>query len=140
MTIISGLGPTPAIRGGPVRTTSGGFAVPASDAASVASLAAPTAPSGLLALQEAGQEAGRDAVRDREARRHGAALLAALTELQRALLTGPGGSPIDLDRLAALVRNAPPPADPALAAVQRAVLIRAAVELARRTPQPAHQP
>lgn len=133
MTIISGLGPLPGIRAGGARTAASGFAVPQRAAFATPGVQV-TAMPGLLALQEVGQEAGQAAgqaaVQDREARRHGAAMVAALSELQRALLGG--GDPDALDRLAALVRRAPPPADPALAQVQRAVLVRAAVEIARR--------
>jgi hypothetical protein len=79
----------------------------------------------LLSLQETELET----VQDREARRHSRAMLDTLTLLQQALL---GGQGVDaLETLARLVRAAPPPSDPALAAVQQAVLVRAAVELAR---------
>ena len=81
---------------------------------------------GLLALQEA--ESGT--VRDRQARRHGESLLEALRRLQVALLMGAGAE--DLQGLRTLVEAAPPPDDPRLAQVQRAVLVRVAVELARR--------
>ncbi len=79
----------------------------------------------LLAMQEA--ETGQ--VQDREARRHGEATLAALAALQRALLAGAGAAA--LGPLAAAMRAAPPASDPGLAAVQRALLVRVAVELAR---------
>ena len=79
----------------------------------------------LLALQEAEQ----DTVRDREARRHGDATLAALASMQRALL---GGSREGvMETLTRLARNAPEAADPRLLAVQRALQVRVAVELAR---------
>ena len=126
MTIISGLGSTTTIRTGQPRPAAAGFAVPSSASTAVSATVQVAAMPGLLAMQEAGQ----GTVRDRDARRHGAAMLAALAELQRALLGGDDGAA--LERLASLVRNAPPPADPALLMVQRAVLVRAAVELARR--------
>jgi hypothetical protein len=80
----------------------------------------------LLSLQEAEVET----VQDREARRHSRAMLDMLATLQRGWL-GEGGADA-LESLARLVRAAPPPRDPVLASVQRAVLVRAAVELARR--------
>ena len=100
------------------------FSVPATGTQGPA--AAPIAGlSDLLALQEAGQAA----VRDREARRHGAATLKALASMQRALL---GGEANDvLETLSSLSRNAPEASDPRLAAVQRALQVRVAVELAR---------
>ena len=101
-----------------------GFTVPEAAPGEVQAAGAVATPS-LLALQEAGQ----DAVRDREAREHGESVLHVLAALQRALLGD--GDPALVDRLSALVRRAPLPADPRLAAVQRAVLVRAAVEVAR---------
>ena len=111
-------------RGGRRATEPSGFALPGPAAPGVHAAGAVTMPS-LLALQEADGEA----VRDREAREHGEALLHVLAALQRALLGG--GDPAVMERLAALVRRAPVPADPHLLAVQRALLVRAAVELAR---------
>ena len=125
MTAITGLGPLPAPRA-PGRTKpSAGFQVPEDMRADAPLAAAAVAMPSLLALQEA----ETDAVRDREARRHCGGLLSALAALQRGLLGGdePGG----LEALAALVRAAPAPADLRLAGVQRALLLRAAVELAR---------
>lgn len=78
----------------------------------------------LLAVQERDGDA-----QDGAARRHGSQMMDALAALQRALLGEGGGA--ELQRLASLARAAPPASDPALAAVQRAVLVRAAVELAR---------
>jgi len=101
-----------------------GFTLPGEVAPGVQATTSVTLPS-LLAMQEAGQ----DAVRDREAREHGEAVLHGLAALQRAVLDG--GNPATLTRLAALVRRAPAPADPRLLAVQRALLVRVAVELAR---------
>jgi hypothetical protein len=98
---------------------------------------ATTAMPSLLALQEAGQEAGQqagvEAARDREARRHGSAMLDALAMLQRSMLGGQDRQGVEsLQSLARLVQATPPPSDPALAAVQRALLVRVAVELARQ--------
>ena len=101
------------------------FRLPDTVAASPAS-ASPVSVVSLLALQEAGQ----GAVRDREARRHSQGMLDALSALQRALLgEETGESRGTRDRRG---RGAPAPADPALAAIQRMVLQRTAVELARR--------
>lgn len=94
--------------------------------------AATSALSGLLALQEA--DAG--ASHDREARRRGRDILAALAELQRALLGG-GDSPDALTRLAELVSDLPRASDPRLGAVLAAIGLRARVELARRRLDPA---
>ena len=80
----------------------------------------------LLAMQEAGMET----VADRSARRHGGQLLESLTALQRAMLANAGAA--ELDALEHLVRGAPAADDPRLAAVQRALVQRVAVELARR--------
>ena len=80
----------------------------------------------MLALQE--EEEGQ--VADRDARRHGQAMLAALAALQR-LALGDGSADGALEQLASLVRATPDAADPRLAAVQRAIQVRVAVELAR---------
>lgn len=81
---------------------------------------------GLLVLQELGLEPPQD----RAARRHGHALLAALTRLQRQLL-GAADLPA-LEELTHLIASVPDPSDPALAAALHAVVLRARVELARR--------
>ena len=123
---IAGLGGIESRRTCPARAGAGGFRVADAPAGSGASTAAaPVGLSGLLAMQEA--EAGF--VQDREARRHGQAVMAELAALQRELLGGGGAS---LDRLAALGRHSPQAADPRLAAVLRAVQMRAQIELARR--------
>ncbi len=128
VTAIAGLGP-----GGPIsqprRTQPGSiFRVPEQaqpGATEAPALHCLTDSPSLLSLQET----ETDTVQDRNARRHSRAMLDSLAALQRALLGGQGGDA--LESLARLVRAAPPPTDPALAAVQRAVLVRAAVELAR---------
>lgn len=120
---IAGLGAVGVPRAAPRRAGVGGFSVP--EEAAAAPGVAGVAMQSLLGLQEAGQ----DAVRDREARRHGGAILAALAALQRALLGGADAGA--LASLAALVERVPLPADPRLAEVQHALLVRAAVELAR---------
>ena len=134
MNAIPGLMAVTPMRAGPRRAGAGGFAVPedAADAASPPPLPCAGLPS-LLALQEVRQaamaELGPDAVRDREAREHGEAMLDALAQLQQALLGG--AAPGVIARLGQLVRRTPAPADPGLAAVQRTLLVRVAVELAR---------
>lgn len=82
---------------------------------------------GLLALQEA--EAGT--VQDRAARRHAESLLDTLGLLQRGLLGG-GTVTVALDRLATMAQAGPAACDPRLAAVVRAVTLRAAIEAARQ--------
>ena len=104
------------------RTRSGsGFEIPAhTSRASAASAAA--------AL---GAFLGEDGdVRDRQARRHGKALLAALTELQLALL-GNAAQPDTLQRLSELSEACPDAATPALQSVLHAISLRAKIELAR---------
>lgn len=114
-----------------VRTT-GGFALQepaASRAEDVASVvvAAPATLGGMLTLQEIEDEPPRD----RAARRHGQAILGALSALQRALLTTWLDSGA-LERLARLLESAPEPDDPRLRSLLGAVLLRANVELAKQ--------
>ena len=86
---------------------------------------APVEASLMLALQEqAGTEAG-----DREARRHGQRLLAALAELQRAMLCGSEAD--TLAELSRLTDDEGQAVDPMLAAVIRSIRLRARLELAR---------
>ena len=81
----------------------------------------------MLSLQEFGSET----VGDREARRHGHDMLAALAELQRALLSN-GGDEQTLERLAELAEAVPRATDPGLAAMVSAIVLRVRLELARR--------
>jgi hypothetical protein len=69
--------------------------------------------------------------RDREARRRGAAMIAALTALQRAMLTGgdTGDALRTLNDAAAADQTAD---DPALRDILRAIILRSRVEMARR--------
>ena len=126
MTSVGGVGRTATVAVPGARMTGvPGFRMP-EQAASAPAPALPVSIVSLLAVQEAGQ----GAVRDREARRHSQGMLDALSALQRALLGEETGESLrTLDRM---VRGAPAPADPALAAIQRMVLQRTAVELARR--------
>lgn len=81
----------------------------------------------MLALQErAGAEVG-----DQEARRHGQRLLAALAELQRALLSG--GEADTLQELSRLGEEGGQAVDPALAQVIGSIRLRARLELAKAT-------
>ena len=107
-----------------------GFLVPAGAAPSSSNAhgvmqSAPVGASVMLALQEhAGTKAG-----DQEARRHGQRLLAALAELQRALLSGSEAD--TLQELSRLVEEGGQAVDPALAQVIRSIRLRARLELAR---------
>lgn len=84
-------------------------------------------PACMLILQEIGAETPQD----RAAGRHGRALLSALARLQRQLLGAPDDGAA-LHELAELAASVPSATDPAVAAVLRAVVLRARVELARR--------
>jgi Class II flagellar assembly regulator len=81
----------------------------------------------MLALQEADIET----VEDREARKHGHDMLAALAELQRALLGG-GDDGVALQRLGDLAASVRHATDPRLAAMVSAIVLRVQVEMARR--------
>jgi hypothetical protein len=108
-----------------------GFFVPPEAArpgqADAAAAPAATSLGSMLALQEAGGET----VEDREARKHGHDMLAALAELQRALLGG-GGDGVALQRLGDLAASVRHATDPRLAAMVSAIVLRVRVELARR--------
>lgn len=89
---------------------------------------APVGLDSLLALQEA--EANHR--QDQAARRHAGSMLAELSALQRALLQDDtAGTATSLTRLSGLARGGAVAHDPRLAAVVRAVAMRAAVEAAR---------
>ena len=122
---INGLGGISAYRPPARKAGAGAFRLPdgKETAAEVGGLAAVSMP-GLLGLQEAQS----DAVSDRDARRHAGEALETLRDLQLALLAGAG---TDLARLERLTRAMPQAADPGLRAVQRALLLRVAVEGAR---------
>ena len=99
MTGIEGIGRPTAPRAASRPAAKSGFFVPSETAGpgQAAAAAAPAATSlgSMLTLQEADGET----VEDREARRHGQDMLAALAELQRALLGG-GDDGVALQRLA----------------------------------------
>ena len=84
--------------------------------------------SGMLALQEV----ATGTARDKAARRHGFALLEALTQLQKELLTGLGDGEAGITALTRLTTETPEAEDPGLAAVLDAVRLRAKIELLRR--------
>jgi len=88
-------------------------------------------PAAALASMLTLQELGGEAPEDREARRHGLDLLAALAGLQRALLAG-RADPAALQGLVELAASVPRAADPRLAAMLSAIVVRVRVELARR--------
>ena len=133
---MQGIGRIAGARGpGAARGTSrrtGGFQVPAeSDAAAAETAAAAEVASpglGLLSLQESGADAGRDAA----ARRRAGDILDELQGLQCDLLAGGAGDPDRLARLAAL-DSGEDGSDPALRALVQAVVLRARIELARRS-------
>ena len=69
--------------------------------------------------------------RDHGARKRGAAMVAALTDLQRALLASEDPA-TTLNSLSDLAAEVPEAADPGLADILRAVVLRARLEVARR--------
>jgi hypothetical protein len=129
---IEGIG-GPAAPRTPTRTATAkpGFFVPPEPAGTdqTAAAAAPlaTSPGSMLTLQELGGETPAD----RQARRHGQDMLAALAELQRALL-GDSDNTQALQRLTDLAAAVPLAADRRLAAMVSAIVVRVRVELARR--------
>lgn len=141
MTTIHGLGGI-----SPARTTRAGarpsgftLSEPTADTATAASTGVESVSlSGLLAMQETAP----GSVRDRAARRHGQKMLEALRDLQRvalgatlrSALSSADGVDDPTQRLADLAATPCPADDPGLAEILRAIAVRAAVELARRTP------
>jgi hypothetical protein len=114
------------------RQAGSAFSVPEETGSTAAEATAPTAnvvPVS-LSVMFAAEALDQDASRDRAARRKGHAVLAGLTELQRALLDG-GDQAASLDRLASLIADMPQAAEPRLAAVLDTIVLRARVELAR---------
>ena len=81
----------------------------------------------LLALQSVDEALERD----RAARKRGTAMVAALTDLQRALLAEEDPA-LALRSLSELAVDGPLGDDPELAAILRAVVLRSRVEVARR--------
>jgi Class II flagellar assembly regulator len=133
MAAIEGIGRTRTARlarRGPARASTG-FTVPAETTVS-SRAAAETVPAAALASMLSLQELGGDAAEDVQARRHGHDLLAALAELQRTLLIG-GDDAAALQHLAELAASVPHAADRRLAAIVSAIIVRAKVELVRRS-------
>ena len=125
--VVKGVGPV-AVPAGTARAGAGrgGFAVPAGAAPGVAVASGVAALDGLLLLQEV-EDAPE---RDRRARKHGRAMLDALSRLQLGLLDAECGANA-LASLSALADHCPEAADPGLRDVLNAVSLRAQVELAR---------
>lgn len=111
--------------------SSSGFSVPLQPASSGVATAATEVSAPALSSMLTLQELGGETVQDREARRHGQDMLAALADLQRALLS-PGTDGAVLARLAALAASVPRATDRRLAAMVSAIVVRVRVELARR--------
>jgi hypothetical protein len=111
--------------------TRSGFSVPLQPAAAGMATAANEVVAPALASMLTLQELGGETIQDREARRHGQDMLAALADLQRALLL-PADDAGVLARLAELAASVPRATDRRLAAMVSAILIRVRVELARR--------
>ena len=108
------------------RTTGAdGFHVPESEAGSVATLSAPTALGGLLALQEEPAE-----MRDRQALATGMAVLGEMAMLQRDLLDG-SGTGASAERIERLLAGLGRAADPRLDGLLRQVSLRARIALMR---------
>jgi hypothetical protein len=84
----------------------------------------------MLALQEVGDATERD----RQARKRGTAMIAALTDLQRIILTGQDATAA-LRALNELAVGDPGADDPRLGAVLRAIVLRSRIEIARRERQ-----
>jgi hypothetical protein len=126
---LGGIGSAVAARG-KARAGTTGFRLAAEEgeAAREAAATGGVAPAGLglLALQEYGGEAERDEA----ARRRATDILAELTALQCDML---GGNPLDPTRLRRLVESGEEGADPALREVVQGVVLRAQVELLRRS-------
>ncbi len=88
----------------------------------------------MLALQAVDEPAERD----RAAHKHGTAMIAALTRLQRAMLAEEDPALL-LNALHELAGDAPLASDPELGAIVRAVVLRSRVEIARRQHDPARR-
>jgi hypothetical protein len=126
-------GSTPVIRDG-MKTVEPGFAV--DDGAEVLTQQARLSSVVALGLENmlALQEVDDATDRDRGARKRGTAMIAALTDLQRVMLTGqdPTSALRALNELAAGDSGAD---DPRLGAILRAIVLRSRIEIARRQRQ-----
>ncbi|MBL6076635.1 hypothetical protein JMJ56_01375 [Belnapia sp. T18] len=126
---LGGIGQATPARGR-ARSGAGGFRIEAgeSEAAREAAATGGIAPAGLGLLTL--QEYGGAAERDEAAQRRASDILAELTALQCDML---GGSRADPARLRRLVESGEEGADPALREVVQGVVLRAQVELLRRS-------
>lgn len=139
MVIIPGATPSAPAAAAPRRRVrlGGGFDVPEGDDVPAPAAAAPAhALSGLLAMQEA----AATRTGDRAAQNHAETVMQELGSLQLEMLRGQAAGAAS--RLAGLARATPHAFDPGLAAVLRAVRLRAEVEAARNALacQPAVRP
>ncbi len=118
-------------------THESGFSIPAHDPASAPDGLTAAGPIGKTAPLSASlmltlQESMTSEVGDREARHHGQQLLAALADLQRALLSDDHESA--LKQLLSLVKTIPNATDPGLIRTINSIHLRARIELARAQP------
>ena len=125
-----GIGGFPAREG--ARETRGGFTLDANAGPGVRQAHVSTVPSIGLESMLVLQSVNEARERDRMGRRRGAAMIAALSDLQRAMLAeeDPALALRSLSELA--VDDGPLADDPGLAAILRAVVLRSRVEVARR--------
>ncbi len=109
----------------------GGFFPRAGGAAPPRNASVSTIPSIGLESMLALQAVDEDQEHDRRARKRGAAMVAALSDLQRAMLAEEDPA-LALRSLSELATGDPAAADPGLAAILRAVVLRSRIEVARR--------
>ena len=125
-----------------IRTAEGGFALETEGGPAVQGARVSTTPSigldSMLMLQSINEARYRDRAgneareRDRAGKRRGAAMIAALSDLQRAMLAEEDPA-LALRSLSELATDDGPLADdPELAGILRAVVLRSRVEVARR--------
>lgn len=133
MTVIDGLGRAGPMQGGR-RAAAGmsGFAMPAETAATASAERSAAATPAELGLLLGLQEWGEVEERDRKALQHGQDMLTLLAEMQRLLLMDVDPTTA-LNRMAVLAGSMPPPTDSRLTMVIRQIVIRARIEIARRS-------
>ena len=115
------------IEGGFTVDTGGGLQAQKARFSTIAATGAAMGLESMLALQSINEAFDRD----RAARERGTAMIAVLTDLQRAMLAEEDPA-LALRSLSALAVDGPLADDPGLAAVLRAVVLRSRVEVARR--------
>ena len=129
---MSGIGGTPPLTRDGVKTAEGHFSVDLSAGASAQKARVSSVPSIGLESMLVLQSINEAQERDRTGRKRGTAMIAALTDLQRAMLAEEDPA-LALRALSELtVDDGPLADDPGLAAVLRAVVLRSRVEVARR--------